>query len=112
MLVHGFFVLTRQRSGAGSEAGPRACPRCEGTGTLVDPAEIALRVFRELRARAAADGGRPLRARVSGLVGEILHETRAGELAALEEETGGPIELAPDPALPAEGWAVEAGEEE
>jgi ribonuclease E len=102
----GIFVLTRQRSGPGGVIHSRACPRCSGTGELIQPEEIALRVFRELMARAARRGSGGLNARVSPEVAAVLRESRAGELAALEEETGRRIEVETDASLPPEGWEV------
>jgi ribonuclease E len=103
----GIFAVTRQRTGYGAPRRP--CPRCGGTGTLVHPEEVALRVFRELRARTARRGKAAIRARVSPEVAETLGRTWKGQLEALGEETGRKVEVLGDPALPADGWAVEAG---
>lgn len=103
----GIFPLTRQRRGAGEPRRP--CPRCGGTGDLVHPEETALRVFRELRARAARRGRTGIRARVSPEVAEVLLRTRKGLIEGLREDTRRSVVVAPDPGLPAGGWAVEAG---
>ncbi len=103
----GIFPLTRQRRGAGPP--PRACPRCGGTGDLVSPEEVAVRVFRELRARAARRGRAGIRARVNPEVAEILLRTRKGLIEALGEDARRSVVVEPDPGLPAGGWAVEAG---
>jgi ribonuclease E len=103
----GIFPLTRQRRGGGATARP--CPRCGGTGDLLHPEEIALRVFRELRARAARRGRSGIRARMSPEVLEVLLRTRKGLIEALSEEARRKVVVEADPGLPAGGWAVEAG---
>lgn len=103
----GVWVLTRRRAGGGAGAAQRPCPRCGGTGELVQPQQVALRVFRELQARAA-EAPKSLRARVSPEVAELLRATRSGALDALRGETGCPVRLEPDPTLPAEAWEVAA----
>jgi len=103
----GIFPVTRQRTGSGSPRRP--CPRCGGSGDLVHPEEVALRVFRELRARAARRGRAAIRARVSPDVAEELQRSRSGLLEALGEETGRKIGVLADPKLPTESWAVETG---
>lgn len=105
----GVFVLTRQRAGDGVVPARRTCPRCGGTGEVVRPDEIALRVFRELRARAAARKRRALVARVGPEVAEILHGARAGAVAALAEDSGRGIEVRPDATLPPGRWEVAEG---
>jgi len=102
----GIFALTRQRTAAGPSRRP--CPRCGGVGDLVHPDEMALRVFRELRARATRRGKAGIRARVSPEVAEALGR-RQGLLDALGEETGRRIAVEADSALPPDGWAVETG---
>jgi len=69
---------------------------------------MALRVFRELRARATRRGKAGIRARVSPEVAEALGR-RQGLLDALGEETGRRIAVEADSALPPDGWAVETG---
>lgn len=101
----GIFALTRQRTAAGPPRRP--CPRCGGAGDLVHPEDMALRVFRELRAKAARRGRAGIRARVSPEVADALARTRKGHLEALGEETGRKIAVEADPALPPDGWAVE-----
>jgi len=103
----GVFVLTRRRAGEGAAGGRRPCPHCGGTGAIVAPEEVALRVFRELAARATRPDGGQLRARLSPEVAEILRSMRAGSLAALAEETGRPVLVEPDASLPPGGWEVE-----
>jgi len=100
------FALTRQRTGAGM-APRRPCPRCAGAGETVLPEDVALRVFRELRARAFRRGRSGLRARVCAEVAEALERTRSGVLKALSEETRREVAVVPDPALPPDGWVVE-----
>jgi ribonuclease E len=104
----GIFVLTRRRAGAGGAAVRRACPRCEGTGEVIHPDEVALRVFRELRARACRRGRRGLRARVSPGVAEILQGARSAVVDALSGESGREIAVEADASLPADGWEVVA----
>jgi hypothetical protein len=74
----------------------------------VHPEEVALRVFRELRARAARRGRGGLRARVGPDVADVLTRTRSGLIEALGEEARRRIAVVADPALPAGSWAVEA----
>ncbi|HEX5137429.1 MAG TPA: ribonuclease E/G, partial [Planctomycetota bacterium] len=102
----GIFALTRQRTASGPSRRP--CPRCGGAGDLVQPDDVALRVFRELRARAARRGKARIRARVAPEVAEALTR-RKGLLDALGEETGRRIAVEADAALPPDGWAVETG---
>ena len=103
----GIFPLTRQRRGAGAPRRP--CPRCRGAGDAVQPEEVALRVFRELRAKSARRGRTRFRARVSPEVAEVLLRTRSGVLEALEQESRRKVAIETDPGLPPDGWAVEAG---
>jgi ribonuclease E len=105
----GIFVLTRRRAGAGGAMMRRACPRCEGSGEVIHPDEVALRVFRELRARAAGKGRRGLRARVSPGVAEILQGSRSAVVEALSGDSGREIGVEADPSLPPDGWEVVAG---
>jgi len=104
----GIFALTRRRAGAGGVVVRRACPRCEGSGVVIHPDEIALRVFRELRARASGKGRRGLRARVSPGVAEILRGPRRAVVDALSGDSGRAIEVDADPSLPPDGWEVVA----
>lgn len=104
----GIFVLTRRRAGAGGAGMRRTCPRCEGTGEVVHPDEVALRVFRELRARASAPGPRTLRARVSPGVAEILRGARSAVVDALSGDSGWEIGVEADASLPPDGWEVVA----
>jgi len=104
----GIFVLTRRRAGAGGAVVRRACPRCEGSGEVIHPDEVALRVFRELRARATGKGRRGLRARVSPGVAEILKGARSAVVEALSGHSGREIGVEADPSLPPDGWEVVA----
>jgi ribonuclease E len=104
----GIFALTRQRAGAGSADGRRPCARCGGTGEVVRPEEVALRVFREIMARAAGSEAGGLRVRLSPDVAETLRAMRSAALSALSEETGRAIRLEADPELPPGGWRLEA----
>lgn len=104
----GIFALTRRRAGAGGAGMRRACPRCEGTGEVTHPDEIALRVFRELRARAAGRGRRALTARVSPGVAEILQGARSAVVDALSGDSGREIGVEADASLPPDGWQVVA----
>ena len=103
----GLFAFTRRRDGSLGPEARRPCPRCSGAGEVPDPDGIALRVFRELRARAAGPGSRALEARVSSEVAEIFAGHRRGLLEALGEEAGRPVAVAADPGLPSEGWVVD-----
>jgi ribonuclease E len=107
MGAFGVWVLTRRRAGGGAGAAQRACPRCGGSGEVVHPAQVALRVFRELMARAA-EGRKPLRVRVSPEVAELLHATRGGAFEALQAESGCEVKVDPDPALPEDAWEIAA----
>jgi ribonuclease E len=102
----GIFPLTRQRRGAGGQR--RSCPRCGGTGEVVHPEEVALRVFRELRARAARRGRSGLVARVSPEVAEAILRARSGLVEALGEESGRKVAVMADPTVPPEGWSIDA----
>jgi len=104
----GIFALTRRRTGAGGAAVRRACPRCDGSGEVIHPDEVALRVFRELRARASGKGRRALRARVSPGVAEILQGARSAVVDALSGDSGREISVEADASLPPEGWEVVA----
>jgi ribonuclease E len=104
----GIFVLTRRRAGAGGAVVRRACPRCEGSGEVIHPDEVALRVFRELRARASGKGHRALRARVSTGVAEILQGARSAVVDALSGDSGREIGVEADASLPPDGWEVVA----
>ena len=103
----GIFVLTRQRHGDGAGGGRRSCPRCGGAGRVVRPDEVALRVWRELAARAAGRGAGKLVARVSPEVADSLLATRSRILEALAEQTGREIEVEPDTALRTDVWRVD-----
>jgi ribonuclease E len=102
----GIFALTRQRTGAGV-APRRSCPRCGGRGEVAHPEAVALRVFRELRARAAGRGRAPIRARVAPEVRDILERQRGGALKALSEEARRPVGVEADPGRATDSWAVE-----
>ncbi|MHC4550705.1 MAG: Rne/Rng family ribonuclease [Planctomycetota bacterium] len=104
----GIFVLTRRRAGAGGVAARHPCPHCSGSGEVVRPDEIALRLFRELRARAAGRGEGGLRARASPEVAEILATASRGVVQALSEEAGREIRVEPDASLAPGGWEVDA----
>ena len=91
------FLLTRQRAGDGAGGAPRACRRCAGTGRVVRPEEVALRVWRELVARAAGGGAGAITAHVSGDVAEALQTSRAAALEAVSDETGRPLEVSVRP---------------
>ena len=103
----GIFALTRRRTGAGAEP-RRPCPRCAGAGAEETPAETALRVFRELRARAAGAGRKDLRARVGPEAAAVLEGLRGGVVKALEEESGRRIRVRAAGSLPPGAWAVDA----
>jgi hypothetical protein len=75
---------------------------------VVHPDELALRVFRELRARASGPGRRSLRARVSPGVAEILQGARSAVVDALSGDSGREIAVEADASLPPDGWEVVA----
>jgi len=87
----GIFVLTRQRAGDGAADGRRPCSHCGGVGTEGRPAELALRIYRELLACAP----RAARARVSPGLAEALHALGPG------------LAVEVDPGLAPGEWVVE-----
>ena len=94
--VFGIFVLTRQRAGGGSVGGSGPCPHCGGSGVFVQPEQVALRIWRELRARGAAV------VHTGPEVAEALQSLRGKELTAL----GGSVALESAGDLPAAGWRI------
>ncbi len=103
----GIFVLTRRRAGAAGASASRPCPLCGGGGRLPMPEVVALRVFRELAARAAGRGRAPLRARLSPEASGVLELVKRGALKALRDESGRSIEVVADASFAPEQWKVE-----
>jgi ribonuclease E len=104
----GTFVLTRRRAGDGTLVASRTCPRCGGRGEVLRPETIAVRVWRELLARAAAGGLAPLVVRLGAEVAEALQALRGSALTALAEEAGREVRIEADAALAAEEWRIDA----
>lgn len=100
------FVLTRRKAAGETPAAERVCPRCGGAGHVVAPEEVALRAYRELSARAAGRGRSGLLLRLAPEASALLQPAREGALRALEEESGRPIRVEADPALPLERWEI------
>jgi ribonuclease E len=100
------FVLTRRRAGGDGVAGGAICPRCGGAGQVVSPDTVALRVFRELMAKAAGRGRSPLTARLAPEAAERLRTVRAGALRALSEERGREIRVEAEPSFPPDRWEI------
>ncbi|HVG93149.1 MAG TPA: ribonuclease E/G, partial [Planctomycetota bacterium] len=83
------------------------CPTCGGAGRRRHPFGIALRVLRELRARAARSRGHGgLEVRVAPQIADLLRKRKGDSLAALEAWLTGPFRLTPDSTLPYGGWSI------
>ncbi|MBL9089261.1 MAG: ribonuclease E/G, partial [Planctomycetia bacterium] len=84
-----------------------ACPTCGGAGRRRHPLGLALRVLREMRARAARSRGHGgMEVRIPPPVAELLRKKRGDALSALETWLTGPFKLVPDPSIPYGGWAI------
>ncbi|MFO0934564.1 MAG: ribonuclease E/G [Planctomycetota bacterium] len=84
-----------------------ACPTCGGAGRRRHPLGLALRVLREMRARAARSRGHGgMEVRLPPPVAELLRKKRGDALSALETWLTGPFKLVPDPSIPYGGWAI------
>jgi len=84
-----------------------ACPTCAGAGRRRHPLGLALRVLREMRARAARSRGHGgMEVRLPPPVAELLRKKRGDALSALETWLTGPFKLVPDPSIPYGGWAI------
>ena len=84
-----------------------ACPTCGGAGRRRHPLGLALRVLREMRARAARSRGHGgMEVRLPPPIAELLRKKRGDALAALETWLTGPFRMVPDPAIPYGGWAI------
>jgi len=92
------FVLTRQWAGGGSVEGMDACPHCNGSGVLVEPEQIALRVWRELLAHT----DRPDRIYVREEVAHALSAMRGEQLKAFVPS----VCIETDEDVPASGWRI------
>ncbi len=83
-----------------------ACPTCAGAGRRRHPLGLALRVLREMRARAARSRGHGgMEVRLPPIA-ELLRKKRSDALAALETWLTGPFRMVPDPSIPYGGWAI------
>lgn len=84
-----------------------SCPACGGAGRRRAPLGLALRVLREMRARAARSRGHGgMEVRVPPAIVDLLRKRRADALAALEAWLTGPFRLVPDATIPQGGWAI------
>lgn len=84
-----------------------SCPACGGAGRRRAPLGLALRVLREMRARAARSRGHGgMEVRVPPAIADLLRKRRADALAALEAWLTGPFRLVPDATIPQGGWAI------
>jgi ribonuclease E len=104
----GCLEMTRQRLRPPLSSVTHApCPSCGGTGRRRIATGLALRVLREMRARAARSGGRGgIDVRVPPAVADVLRTRKGEALAALEASLSGPLRLRADATLPAGGWAM------
>jgi ribonuclease E len=104
----GCLELTRQRiRPALASVTHVACTACGGAGRRRHPFGLALRVLREMRARAARSRGHGgMEVRVPPPVAELLKKRRADSLAALEAWLTGPFRLVPDATIPSGGWSI------
>jgi ribonuclease E len=83
------------------------CPTCGGAGRRRHPTGLALRVLREMRARAARSRGHGgMEVRVPPPIADMLRKRKADSLAALEAWLTGPFRLVPDASLPYGGWSI------
>jgi Ribonuclease G/E len=84
-----------------------ACPTCAGAGRRRHPVGLALRLLRELRARAARSRGHGgMEVRVPPPVAEVLRKRKSDSLAALEAWLTGPFRLIPDATIAYGSWSI------
>jgi ribonuclease E len=104
----GCLEMTRQRLRPSLSSVTHApCPACAGTGRRRLATGLALRVLRELRARAARARGRGgIEVRVPPAVADVLRTRKAEAWRAVESSFDGPVRLRADAALPSSGWAM------
>ena len=83
------------------------CAACAGTGRRRHPVGLALRVLREIRARAARarfTGG--LEVRVAPPILDVLRKRKGQALHEMERAMKGPFRIYADPAIAQAGWAI------
>ena len=104
----GCLELTRQRiRPALASVTHVACPTCNGLGRRRHPLGLALRLLRELRARAARSRGHGgMEVRLPALVLDALRRKKGPALAELEAALSGPLRLQADVAIPYGSWSI------
>ena len=104
----GCLELTRQRiRPALASVTHVACPTCNGLGRRRHPLGLALRLLRELRARAARSRGHGgMEVKLPALVLDALRRKKGPALAELEAALSGPLRLQADPAIPYGSWSI------
>jgi len=104
----GCLELTRQRiRPALASVTHVACPTCAGLGRRRHPLGLALRILRELRARAARSRGHGgMEVRLPALVLDALKRKKGPALAELEQALSGPLRLQADAAIPYGSWSI------
>ena len=104
----GCLELTRQRiRPALASVTHVACPTCNGLGRRRHPLGLALRLLRELRARAARSRGHGgMEVRLPALVLDALRRQKGPALADLEAALSGPLRLQADAAIPYGSWSI------
>jgi ribonuclease E len=104
----GCLEMTRQRLRPTLSSVTHApCSTCGGTGRKRLATGLALRVLRELRARAARTQGRGgVDVRVPPAVADVLRTRKAPALQAVEQSFGGPVRVRADASLPAGGFVL------
>ncbi len=104
----GLVQLSRQRiRQALTRITHEECPLCAGTGRRRHLSGVALRILREIQARIARSKGRGgVEVRAPREAVDWLKRYRSGVLRSLERMASGPITLAVDDRLAADGWAM------
>jgi Ribonuclease G/E len=83
------------------------CASCGGTGHRRQLSGLGLRVLREMQARVARSRGRGgLEVRAPREVIEWIQQHRAQAVRQLRKTCSGPVTLAADARLAADGWAM------
>ncbi len=96
----GLLEMSRQRLRASlEETSSIVCPRCNGQGRVRDVKSLALSILRIIREEAGKEKNREVRVEAPIDVATYLLNEKREEIAAIEEESGSSLLIAPDAVL-------------
>ena len=103
----GLLELTRQKLGPSkNRLGRTSCPTCNGRGTVREEHRLAPGLMRELTRGLAEEGTQEAVVTVGEGIFDLLKESRAEEIGALEQQTGARIILESGKDWSPECWAI------